>query len=136
MPPAEQKKLKIYGSEHASDIKSTTRDQTYPPFHEMSLQRTVVGLRWFTLPHACPLQLIFSDGSKSNFDQCRLPEPNLNCFWTEKKIPSGSLIKRVQMLYKKQNSNLEGVRFLDAENRLLVAVGEKDDTLWHTDPDY
>ena len=136
MAPKQVKKLKIYGGEHASDIKSSMRDQIYPPFDEMSLDKTIVGLRWFTLSHACPLQLIFSDGSKSQFDQCRLPEPNLSAFWTEKKIPAGSRIRRVQMLYKKQNQNLEGLRFLCPENKLLVAVGEKDNTQWHTDPDY
>lgn len=54
----------------------------------------------------------------------------------DKRIPHGSEIKTVDMLYKIANSNLEGVRFLDKDMNLLLVVGWNNDLDWHKEPYY
>lgn len=101
----------------------------------MSYDKHIIGLRAHKFS-GLPLQIIFSDGDKSSFDQSSLPANTKDLFWLEKRIPQGETIAQVEMLYKIANSNLEGVRFKNAKDKLLVVVGWDQNTSWHMDSEY
>ena len=57
-------------------------------------------------------------------------------YWIDRRIPDGAVVRYVDMYYKTANSNLEAVRFLDADRKVLIAVGLSEDISWLQDPDY
>ena len=80
--------------------------------------------------------MIFSDDDRSEFDSDHLPPNSKHYYWTDKRIPAGSVIRTVEMLYRISDSSLEGMRFLDDKGLILVAVGNNGDRTWLNDPDY
>lgn len=56
--------------------------------------------------------------------------------WVEKCIPEGTEVRAAEMLYKRANSNLVGLRLLDKDGLVLCSVGGEGDPTWDRDPDY
>lgn len=57
-------------------------------------------------------------------------------FWVNSVIPKNSTIHAVDMFYKLTNENLDAIRFLDVNGKVLAAAGRPHDLAWHNDPDF
>jgi hypothetical protein len=100
----------------------------------MSVANPIVGLRYHRAP-GMPLQVILKNGDRSDFDDSLLSTDS-TMFWVNSVIPKDSIIHFVDMYYKLTNENLEALRGLDENGKVLAAAGRPHDLAWHNDPDF
>lgn len=73
---------------------------------------------------------MFSDDSATKISQSLLPNE-----WKELRIPEDSQIKKVEIMYRKYDSCLFGLKFSDADNRTLLMTSNHfdDHEIRHSD---